>query len=172
MIVSRSRFPFTIRRHDRLQRVLGFLATAIATVLVSMELGHVSHAQSRNTVVALSCSASDVSNAVNAARAGDIVQVPAGICIWPSSVGLAKNVWLKGAGAGATVFRNNGSWEQYYSSYMLYWTGPFEMSGITFDANNAIGGLQVLGSGTGLKVHDNVFTHARSRAFSDQGLNY
>ena len=170
MIVSRSLLRFATRRFNR---IFGLLTSVVAALGVSTELAQVSHAQTtRNTINAVSCSPADVSNAVNAARAGDIVQVPAGTCIWPTSVGLSKNIWLKGAGPGATVFKNNGSWEQYYSKFMLYWNGPFEMSGITFDGNNAIGALSVAGTGTDLKIHDNVFTHARSRAFNGQGLIY
>src|SRR5262245_13797473 len=161
------------RRPDGLRgRPFRCLTTAMAALILTMELGPVSQAQSRNTVNAASCAPGDVVNAVNAARAGDIVQVPAGTCTWPSSVGFSKNIWLRGAGAVATVFRNNGAWEQYYNGYLIYWDGPFEMSGITIDGNNAVGALCVRGTGSGLKIHDNTFTHGRGRAFNDTGLVY
>src|SRR5262245_13660805 len=172
MTVSRSQFCVEIRHALGFRGFLGFVSSIVAALIVIMELGHVSHAQVRagKTITAASCSLSDVSNAVNAASSGDIVQVPAGTCTWPTNGTFSKNIWLKGAGAGATIIRGTGSWEQYYNGYWIHWTGPFEMSGFTIDGNDAAGALTIDGTGSGLKIHDNIFTHGRGRAFQDTGL--
>jgi hypothetical protein len=50
---------------------------------------------------AVTCSQSDVNNAVNAAAAGATINVPAGSCSW-SSLTISKGVTLQGAGIGRT----------------------------------------------------------------------
>ena len=49
---------------------------------------------------AASCALADVQAAVNAARAGDTVQLPAGSATWTGSLSIEKGIHLKGAGAG------------------------------------------------------------------------
>ena len=56
----------------------------------------------RAQVNAASCSNTDVQNAINAATAGQTVNVPAGSCSW-TNLSLAKAITLKGAGQGVTT---------------------------------------------------------------------
>jgi hypothetical protein len=59
------------------------------------------------TYSAASCTSADVQSAINAARSGDTVAVPAGICTWtgtvePIYVAPGKDITLKGAGSDST----------------------------------------------------------------------
>jgi hypothetical protein len=161
--------PRRATRSDAIARRL--IQGIVAVVGVSAAIGYVANAPLRAaTISAASCAPGDVVNAVNAANAGDTVQVPAGTCIWPSSVGFSKNVRLQGV-PGATIFRSNGARDQYYNNFLINWNGPFEMSGITVDGNQAIGCLYVGGGvSSGLKIHDNTFTHCRARGVMNNGL--
>ena len=48
-------------------------------------------------------SLTDVSEAVAAARDGDVVSVPAGTAVWTTPLIISKHITLRGAGAGSTV---------------------------------------------------------------------
>jgi hypothetical protein len=52
---------------------------------------------------AASCSQADVHTAVNAAKAGDIVRLPAGTATWSNGLSIAKGIKLQGAGAGGFI---------------------------------------------------------------------
>jgi len=54
------------------------------------------------TRAAASCALADVQAAVNAARTGDTVELPAGTATWKSSLSIEKGIHLKGAGAGGS----------------------------------------------------------------------
>ena len=62
-----------------------------------------------NTIIAASCSSSDVQAAIDKAVDGDTVIVPAGNCTWNSTLTLDKAVVLKGAGADLTVLNYGGN---------------------------------------------------------------
>ena len=76
------------------------------SILAAIVLAATTQAQaSGETISALSCSQSDVQNAINSAVSGDTVLVPAGNCTWGAQVTLpaGKDIILKGAGVGKTV---------------------------------------------------------------------
>jgi hypothetical protein len=58
------------------------------------------------TVNANSCSLADVSAAVASASGGDTVQIPAGKCLWTSTLRLAKGITLAGAGIDQTIIQD------------------------------------------------------------------
>lgn len=66
----------------------------------------VSHALS---ITASSCTAANVNTAINAAAAGDIVQIPAGSCTWSSGITVNKPITLQGAGRNSTKITWTGS---------------------------------------------------------------
>src|SRR5436189_4927689 len=72
------------------------LTVALCCVLISGVEGAVLHA--------LSPSQGDVSNAIDLARDGDTVLVPAGVGYWTSTLGIVnKAITLQGAGTNQTV---------------------------------------------------------------------
>jgi len=105
------------------------------------------------TIMAASCSQSDVQNAVNLASEGDTVQVPAGTCIWTIPVIMGdkwdnsyqrKSLTLKGAGIGQTIIKNELTApfgvSQIRSGISVYLpAGKFvRITGFTFDGNNSL----------------------------------
>ena len=92
---------------------------------------------------AASCSYADVSTAVTAANDGDTAQVPAGTCVWNSTliIPAGKAVSIIGAGKDATIITNNvhiadanGGGD---TSTLIKWSGTadksFRLSGIRFN---------------------------------------
>jgi hypothetical protein len=62
-----------------------------------------------NTVTALSCSQTDVQNAINSATSGDTVVMPAGNCTWTGTITLSEGILLKGAGIDNTIILYTGT---------------------------------------------------------------
>jgi hypothetical protein len=91
-------------------------------------------AQAAN-VSAVSCSATDVQNALNAASTGDTVMVPAGTCTW-SNVSVNKPVVLKGAGVGQTNITVNGNQSLTVTKQAA---GVTRIQGFSFSASNLSG---------------------------------
>lgn len=65
------------------------------------------HLRSPVIVTAKSCARADVQRALNTAKDGSIVQIPAGTCNWGAAPAVTRRsgVWLRGAGKGATVIK-------------------------------------------------------------------
>ncbi len=62
------------------------------------------------TINAASCNTSDVQTAINAAKAGQTVAIPAGTCNWSSGVTVSgKAVNIQGKGSGRIVAYDNGT---------------------------------------------------------------
>lgn len=55
------------------------------------------------TIPATSCAQADVQVAINAARAGDTVRLPAGTATWTKELRVSKGIYLEGDGAGGFV---------------------------------------------------------------------
>jgi len=55
------------------------------------------------TITAASCSSSDVQAAINSAKDGDTVLIPAGTCTWLSPVTVSTAITLQGAGIDRTI---------------------------------------------------------------------
>ncbi len=85
-----------------------------------------------NTTSAASCSLVDVQAAINSAQSGDTVLVPAGSCIWISTLMLNKSITLQGAGVDATKIINGGVTQLVIVS--LPSDKPVRITGIYFDA--------------------------------------
>lgn len=134
------------------------------------------------TRTAASASYADVSAAVSSASAGDTVVVPAGTATWSSSLNINKGIILKGAGIGSTVINSGVS--NAYGFYLIDYapSNPslneaFELSGFTFDGGYKSGLLSIRSNSnttaiSNLKVHDNKFANAYSRAISMPGLEF
>lgn len=109
------------------------------------------------TVNAASCSQNDVAAAISNARAGDIVQVPAGSCSW-SGLTIAKAVHVRGAGRGQTNITLSGQMTVNKQS-----SGVTRVSGFSFSrsgSGSATIGIQINGAWTDEPVvfQDNSFT--------------
>jgi hypothetical protein len=92
------------------------------------------------TINAASCSSNDVQTALNNAKAGDIVSIPAGSCVWTGEVSWTApaNATLQGAGTNAiggedrTVIIDNYSANNTLLEITVPATGKFRMTGISF----------------------------------------
>lgn len=92
------------------------------------------------TINAASCSFADVSAAINAATAGDVIIIPAGACTWSSNLTITKGVILLGAGADKTIITSNAPGALIvYAPADLFLNAPFRFSGFTLDFNNEPG---------------------------------
>ncbi|MGZ3805960.1 MAG: hypothetical protein ACXVB4_17220 [Pseudobdellovibrionaceae bacterium] len=56
--------------------------------------------------IAKSCSYDDVKATVDAAAAGETVQIPAGTCVWTTTLAVAKGIKILGAGIGSTIIQD------------------------------------------------------------------
>src|SRR5262245_60413675 len=61
------------------------------------------------SIVAASCSATNVQAALDRAVTGDAVRIPAGDCTWDTRVMVTSGITLQGAGIGNTIIRDNVS---------------------------------------------------------------
>jgi len=95
--------------------------------LISFSVG------SGGTIYALSCSYTDVSNAINSANIGDTVRVPAGTCTWSNSLLITKGIKLMGAGIGNTTIRRGAANIIVYVPADYTLNAPFRVSGFSFD---------------------------------------
>lgn len=59
-----------------------------------------------STKVAKSCSYEDVKAAVDASVAGETVQIPAGTCVWTTTLAVTKGIKILGAGIGSTFIQD------------------------------------------------------------------
>jgi hypothetical protein len=123
---------------------------------------------SGNYTYALSCSYTDVSNAINSANVGDTVRVPTGSCVWNSALLITKGIYLIGAGIGGTVITNgisSGGYLLKYNPQNYSANDAFRLSGFEFNANSK----QVLELGSGksapftlqtkVRIDNNKFTN-------------
>ncbi len=145
--------------------MMNFMKTPIGTLVVTtaaaLGAGHASAA----TFAAAGCSQSAVQAAVNSARDGDTVTVPAGTCTWSSAVSIqSKTITLVGAGsaAGGTRIQHGGGDHTLVSVEAGSKTGKMDISGFWFSGagNTWNGTAMTLYGPTGwknLRVHHNVF---------------
>jgi len=120
------------------------------------------------TVAASSCSKSDIETAIFSANTGDTVTVPAGDCIWTSTVTLSKEITLQGAGIDQTVIHQCGF-------RVSNGTDNIRITGFTFDgAGQSVGIKFGSGGGSGSKdfrIDHCKFTDYATRAIDCDGYN-
>jgi hypothetical protein len=142
-----------------LLRATGSLATAVVTMLMAAQLDAA-------TITASSCSSAHVQAAIDAARDGDTVLVPAGECTWSTAVNITnKTIIFRGAGSGAGGTRINygGTNHTLINVSAGSKTGRLEVSGFWLvggDANYWNGtALQLYGpvGWKNVRVHNMVF---------------
>ena len=63
-------------------------------------------------VKAASCSQADVQTAIDAAKDGDVVEIPVGVCTWTTTLTINKAITLKGSGIDQTTLVNGVSHEK------------------------------------------------------------
>jgi hypothetical protein len=92
------------------------------------------------TINATDVSAAAVQAAINKAKNGDQVMVPAGNATWTSPVTVKAGITLAGAGVGKTVITNTATQGQGNSSLQisLNSTATFKLTGFDFRGQNAI----------------------------------
>ncbi len=93
------------------------------------------------TINANSCNLADIQNAINSASSGDTIMVPAGNCIWTSTLTITKGIALIGAGVGKTIIDKTTSGDiiSYTLQEPLVYSS-FRLSGIEFNLNNIASG--------------------------------
>jgi hypothetical protein len=79
------------------------IARQSARLVVFMPIVLLSHIGLAEEFSAKSPSLRDVSEAVAAARDGDVVSVPSGTAVWTAPLTISKHITLRGTGAGSTV---------------------------------------------------------------------
>ncbi|MBK9307314.1 MAG: hypothetical protein IPM58_09575 [Nitrospira sp.] len=120
------------------------------------------------TIRAASCSRTHVGDAVNLARNGDTVLVPAGRCTWRTNLRIeGKYFTLRGEGFRRTVIIDGISKARYPNvPQLLWWTPPSgglaRLTGFTFQggtlADSAVKGIVVLdGASHSFRVDNNKF---------------
>ena len=90
------------------------------------------------TIQAGGCSQSQVVSAINSAKDGDTVVVPAGNCTWTSTVTIdGKSITLQGAGIDSTVITDGidsgGGAKPVLLSWITRNTGLSRLTGFTFN---------------------------------------
>ena len=141
---------------------------------LSVSLFPVAMAQAA-TIQASSCSRDHVSAAVNSARDGDIVVIPAGSCTWNSTVTIDnKSITLQGAGIDRTIITDGiSSLPNAGKPRMLDWFvkagGVSRLTGFTFHGGTAGGNdnfnsghILMAGTSRSVRVDNNKFIPTRS----------
>src|SRR3989344_1236101 len=100
---------------QRLQLLLGglvivlgiYAAQNFGTLSGNLSQSQMAQVGAAGTITAASCSSTDVQNAINSASHGNTVVIPAGTCVWTTSVKIpGKAITVQGAGVGKTIIRN------------------------------------------------------------------
>jgi len=123
------------------EKEFGFLGAVIAITLTAALLGLLHSIAQAATIDAASCSQEDVQAAIDKARDGDVVVVPAGTATWTTpkawtpSVKIRKGIVLKGAGMDRTVIVD-GTVARFGHELLIEVIAeegkPFRMTGFTF----------------------------------------
>jgi len=135
------------------------------------------------TIQASSCSRDAVQSAINSARDGDIVVIPAGNCTWNSTVSISdKSITLQGAGIDRTIITDAIPWVDGAGKARVFeWFtkdsgGISRMTGFTFHGGNSggndnynAGHLMFSGNSRQLRVDHNKFIPTRSAAVFFRG---
>jgi hypothetical protein len=116
------------------------------------------------TITVATCGSTDVATALNSARDGDTVAIPAGQCTWTTNVSTSKRVTIQGAGAGQTIITDgvnkSGSPPQAFI-WIVPDTGPSRMTGIEWRGNGTgqagIGNIQIGGTASQFRMDHNKF---------------
>ena len=128
------------------------------------------------TIQASSCSRDAVLSAVNSARDGDIVVIPAGNCTWNSTVSISdKSITLQGAGIDRTVITDgipgadNAAKPRMFEWFTKNSGGVSRLTGFTFHGGNSGGNdgynsghILIAGNSRQLRVDHNKFVPTRS----------
>jgi hypothetical protein len=159
------------------------LASSVRMTLMVIVLAGLFSPASAGTINAVSCSQTHVQAAVDSARDGDVVNIPAGSCTWATHVGFdTKDIVIRGAGIGQTVITRDGGDNGY-----IFWIGisnsskgSFRITNMTL-AGNVITSIIYITSGSVTAVPagrwrvDNIYfnfpTGQRSGVHS-AGVNY
>lgn len=104
------------------------------------------------TWIAADCSHTEVAACITAAANGDTVIVPAGECIWTSSLNISKNITLQGAGIGNTVINRAGT------AIKLIETSA-RITGFTFNLTDSANISMDIAGGVGWRIDHNKFVN-------------
>ena len=131
-------------------RAGGAWPASCATLLISLSASLPASLALAGTVTSPSASQSDVQKAIISAKAGDVVQIPAGTATWSGTLSVKKAVTLRGAGAGVTIVKDGAQ-----KAPLINWSlspGVSRLTGVEFQdggrASTTPGILVVTGSNT------------------------
>lgn len=105
-------------------------ASLVAFVLLVLSAGGL---KAQTTIAAASCKVRDVQHAVNHARSGDTVTVPAGTCVWKSGLSVSRGINIIGAGEGSTVIESNVFSETFISVSLPSASSFFRLSSMALE---------------------------------------
>ena len=131
------------------------------------------------TIQAGGCSQSQVVSAINSAKDGDTVVVPAGNCTWTSTVTIdGKSITLQGAGIDATVITDGidsgGGAKPVLLSWITKNTGLSRLTGFTFNGGSTGGKswttiVAFYGSTASLRIDHNKIIPTRVKGMEVSG---
>ena len=145
-----------------------------------MLLGVVGFAKgsSAATINAESCRQADVQNAVNSAKDGDTVSMPAGTCEWRQNISIgSKSIALLGAGIDKTVITRNYPGTNNDNRWMIYVepTGPFRVSNFTLQSSleiTQVYGISFVGPSKSWRIDHLKFSGLTGTAISVAGYTF
>lgn len=128
------------------------------------------------TIQASSCSRDHVAAAVNSARDGDIVVIPAGNCAWNSTLTISdKSITLQGAGIDRTIVTDgipspsNSAKPRMFEWFTKNSGGVARLTGFTFHGGTSGGNdnynnghMLIAGNSRSIRVDNNKFVPTRS----------
>src|SRR3989344_6423628 len=105
-ILQKERFAIGTQRvhspHAWSAIALVLMGAVLGVALVANRSGEIESVRAATTITAATCNQADVQSAINQAKDGDVVQIPAGTCSWTNAVTITnKTIILQGAGAGS-----------------------------------------------------------------------
>lgn len=122
-----------------------------------------------STIVAASCSETDVQAAITTAVSGDTVSVPAGSCTWSNSSNYSitttgKNLIVQGAGIGQTIITSAKPAGK-LGLFSITTSDSFRITGFTFQQTgpqgqgaNGSAYINISGGGRNIRIDHNAFT--------------
>ncbi len=103
----------------------------VPAILIICYLGYMSNVDAK-AINAADCSFSSVSAAYNSASNGDVIYIPPGDCLWPSTLYITKNgITLQGSGIDSTIIHVNS----FGGPLIQITANNIRITGFTFDGN-------------------------------------
>jgi len=101
-------------------------------------------------ITAVSCSETDVQNAINVAADGDTVKIPAGTCTWTSSLSINIGISIIGAGSDSTIILDDINQNPMFKISLSSAGETFRLSGMSIQPSPSMTSSMVTQPGVAL----------------------